>query len=188
MEQQNPGQSSQSSAPYGQPPAPGQQHAVASTAAQPDIVKRGIACVIDFVIIGVAVGILSTVLTIVLGRLGMMAAGVVGTAAVLMRDVAFQGRSPGKMVMGLGVVNAQGGPITAQDSVMRNSTLAVGMLANVVSPIPVLGWLLAGVLGLASLVLGAYEIYLVATNQPRLGDKLAGGTSVVFSGKPMVAI
>lgn len=185
MEQQNPGQPTQSSAPYGQPPAPGQQYAVASTA-QPDIVKRGIATFIDFVIIGAAVGILSVVL-IVLGSLGAMVAGLVGTAAVLARDVALQGRSPGKMVMGLGVVNAQGGPITLQDSVMRNSTLAVGMLANVVSPIPLIGWLLAAVLGLAALALCAYEIYLVATNQPRLGDKLAG-TSVVFSGKPIVAI
>lgn len=186
MEQQNPGQPTQSSAPYGQPPAPGQQYAVASTA-QPDIVKRGVAAFIDFAIIGVAVGILSTVLVFAPGGLGAMVAGVVGTAAMLARDVVLQGRSPGKMVMGLGVVNAQGGPITLQDSAMRNSTLAVGMLASAVSPIPLLGWLLAAVLGLAGFVLGVYELYLVATNQTRVGDKLAG-TSVVFSGKPMVAI
>lgn len=186
MEQQNPGQFSQSSAPQGQPPAPGQPYAVAS-AAQPDIVKRGIATLIDFVLVGAVVGVVSFVLTIALGRFGMMVAGAVGTAAVLVRDVAFQGRSVGKMVMGLGVENAAGGPITVQDSVMRNSTLAVGMLANVLRPIPVLGALLYLVLALAGFVLCVYELYLVATNQPRLGDKLAG-TKVVFQGKPAVAI
>ena len=41
---------------------------------------------------------------------------------------------------------------------------------------------------MAGLALSVYELYLVATNQPRLGDKLAGGTQGVFSGKPVVAI
>ena len=189
MEQQNPGQPTQSSAPQGhQPPAPSQQFAVAGPSGQPDILKRGIATFIDFVIVGVAVGILSVVLGIVLGRFGLMAAALVGAAAVLVRDVALQGRSPGKMVMGLAVVNAEGGPITLQQSAMRNSTLAVGMLSNAAGAIPVLGLILSPLIGLAALALCAYEIYMIATNQPRLGDKLAGGTRVIFQGQPVVAI
>ena len=190
MEQQNPGQPAQTpGAPQGYPPpASAQQFAVAGPPAHPDIMKRGIATFIDFVIIGVAVGILTVVLAMVLGRLGIMAAGLVGAAAVLVRDVAFQGRSPGKTVMGLAVVNAQGGPITARQSAMRNSTLAVGVLSNAAGAIPVLGLLLSPILVLAALALCAYEIYMIATGKPRLGDRLAGGTQVVFQGQPAIAI
>ena len=189
MDQQHPRQSSQipDAAPGYQPPARAQEFAVASSAA-PDLVKRGIATFIDFVIIGVAVGILSVVLAFALGRFGMMAAALVGAVAVLVRDVAFQGRSPGKTILGLSVVNAQGGPITLQQSAMRNSTLAVGMLSNALSAIPILGLLLGPIVGLAALALCAYEIYMIATNKPRLGDNLAGGTRVVFQGQPAVAL
>ncbi|SOD03917.1 RDD family protein [bacterium JGI 053] len=188
MDQQHPAQPSQTpNAPGYQPPAPAQQYAVAG-AAGPDLVKRGIATFIDFVIIGVATGILSFVLGMVMGRFGLMAAAVVGAFAVLVRDVAFQGRSPGKTVMGLAVVNAQGGPITVQQSVMRNSTLAVGMLSNALGAVPFLGLILGPVVGLAALVLCAYEIFLVATNKPRLGDNFAGGTHVVFQGQPAIAL
>jgi uncharacterized RDD family membrane protein YckC len=187
MEHQHPSQPSQTpGAPHGaQPPVHAPQFAVS---ASPDIVKRGIATFIDFVIVGVAVGILTVVLGLALGRFGLMAAALVGAGAVLVRDVAFQGRSPGKTVMGLAVVNAHGAPITAQESVMRNSTLAVGMLSNAIAAVPVLGFILSPIVGLAALALCAYEIYMVATSQPRLGDRLAGGTRVVFQGQPAIAL
>jgi uncharacterized RDD family membrane protein YckC len=190
MDQQHPAQPSEtpSAAPGYQPPARAEQYAVASPPGQPDLIKRGIATFIDFVIIGMAVGILSFVLGMVMGRFGLMAAAVAGAFAVLVRDVAFQGRSPGKTVMGLAVVNAQGGPITARDSVMRNSTLAVGMLSNALGAVPILGLILGPVVGLAALALCAYEIYMVATNKPRLGDNLAGGTHVVFQGQAAIAL
>jgi uncharacterized RDD family membrane protein YckC len=187
MEHQHPSQPSQTPGnPQGfQPPVHAPQFAVS---ASPDIVKRGIATVIDFVIVGVAVGILTMVLGLALGRFGVMAAALVGAGAVLVRDVAFQGRSPGKTVMGLAVVNAHGAPITAQESVMRNSTLAVGLLSNAIAAVPVLGFILSPIVGLAALALCAYEIYMVATSQPRLGDRLAGGTRVVFQGQPAIAL
>lgn len=186
MEQQNPGQPTQSSAPYGQPPAPGQQYAVASTA-QPDILKRGIALFIDFAIIGFAFYALSMVLGIPLGWMGQLIAAVAAAGAVLIRDVAFEGRSPGKKILGMAAVGPDGAPVTMQQSVMRNSTLAIYYANAALAAIPFLG-LLAIPLSLVALAVGVYEIYLVATNQPRLGDKLAGGTRVIFSGQPAVAI
>jgi uncharacterized RDD family membrane protein YckC len=191
MDQQHPAQPTQPSnaAPGYPPPVAAQQFAVAGApGGRPDLLKRGIAAFIDFFIVGAVYGVLSMVFGLVLGRFGLMAAALVGTAAVLVRDVAFQGRSPGKTVLGMAVANAQGGPITAQQSVMRNSTLAVGMLANVVAPIPIIGWILYPLAGLAAFGLGCYELYLVATNKPRLGDQLAGGTQVVFQGQAAVAL
>jgi uncharacterized RDD family membrane protein YckC len=101
--------------------------------------------------------------------------------------VVLDGRSPGKKILGMAAVGPDGAGVTMQQSVMRNSTLAVGYLGSAIGAIPLLG-LLSIPLSLASLLIVVYEIYLIATNQPRLGDKLAGGTRVVFQGQPAVAI
>jgi len=156
-------------------------------AGQPDIVKRIIAAVIDFFVIGMVVGVLNLVLGIALGRFGMMGASLVGLAAVLLRDVAVGGRSLGKKVLGLNVVNAAGGAITPEQSIKRNSTLALGMLGSAVAAVPFIGWLFAMVLYLAAFGASAYELYLVATNKPRFGDQLAG-THVVMEGQPAIAL
>jgi uncharacterized RDD family membrane protein YckC len=155
-------------------------------AARPDIVKRGIAAVIDFVGIGIVNGVLGFALGIPLGWVGSMAAAAVALALVLGRDVLLEGRSPGKKLLGLAVVRADGGPITVQESIRRNSTLAIGSAVGVVAAIPILG-LLAIPLYLVAMAVSLYELYLVATNQPRLGDKLAGGTQVVFQGQAAIA-
>jgi uncharacterized RDD family membrane protein YckC len=186
--EQNPGQPTQTpGAQQGYPPpAPAGQNAVAS-AAGPDIIKRGLALFIDFVIIGCGYFALSIALGIPLGWMGRLIAAVAAAGAVLVRDVAFQGVSPGKKILGMAAVGADGSPVTLQQSVMRNTTLAVGYANTALASIPLLG-LLSIPLSLVALALGVYEIYLVATNQPRLGDKLAGGTRVIFQGQPAVAI
>lgn len=153
---------------------------------QPDLVKRAIAVVIDFVLIGVAVGVLNVVFGIALGRFGLMAAAAVGVGAVLLRDVAIQGRSLGKKLLGLNVVNAAGGPITVDQSIKRNATLSIGMLGSVIAPIPFIG-LLAFVFYLAGFAANLYELYLVATGKPRLGDQIAG-TRVVLEGQAAIAL
>lgn len=167
------------------PPTYAPPQAVAGS--QPDIAKRAIAAVIDFVIIGFVVGILNVVMAIALGRFGLMAAALAGVAAVLLRDIAVQGRSLGKKLMGLNVANAAGGPITAEQSVKRNSTLVLGMLGSAFSVIPLVGWLVAMVLYIAGLGASLYELYLVISNKPRLGDQIAG-THVVVEGQPAVAM
>lgn len=187
MDQQHPTQPSETPAGSGfHPPAPGQEYAVAG-AAGPDIVKRGVALFIDYVIIGCGYFALTIALGIPLGWMGRMLAALVAAAAVLARDVVLEGRSPGKKILGMAAVGPDGAPITLQQSVMRNSTLAVGYALNAVGAIPILG-LLAIPLMLVAVALAGYEIYLVATNQPRLGDKLAGGTRVIFQGQPVVAL
>jgi uncharacterized RDD family membrane protein YckC len=187
MDQQHPAQPSQSrSGAPGQPPVHAETYAVASSAS-PDIVKRGVALFIDFVIIGCVYFVLTLVLGIPLGWMGRLVAGAVAAGAVLVRDVAFQGRSPGKKIMGLAAVGPQGAPVTLQQSIMRNTTLAVGYANTALASIPFLG-LISIPLSLVALALFAYEIYLVATNKPRLGDNFAGGTRVVFQGQPAVAL
>jgi len=188
MDQQHPAQPSESprGAPGYQPPVPAEPYVVAG-AAGPDIMKRGIALFIDSVIIGCAYAILAMVLAIALGWMGQLVAAVVGAAAVLVRDVAFQGRSPGKKILGMAAVGPDGTPVTLQQSIMRNSTLALGYANMAVRAIPFLG-LIAIPMGLVVFAVGCYEIYLVATNKPRLGDTLAGGTHVVFQGQPAIAL
>lgn len=189
MDQQHPSRPTQQpsdAAPGFQPPARAEQYAVAS-AAGPDLLKRGIALFIDYVIIGCAYFALSMVLGIPLGWMGRLVAAAVATVAVLVRDVAFQGVSPGKKILGMAAVGPDGAPVTVQQSVMRNSTLAVGYANTALASIPLLG-LLSIPLSLVALALGCYEIYLVATSKPRLGDTLAGGTHVVFQGQPAIAL
>jgi uncharacterized RDD family membrane protein YckC len=188
MDHQHPAQPSETprAAPGFQPPVPSQGYPVAG-AAGPDLVKRGIATFIDFAIIGCAYFALSLVLGIPLGWMGRLLAGLVAAAAVLVRDVALDGRSPGKKILGMAAVGPDGAPVTVQQSVMRNSTLAVGYLGSALGAIPLLG-LLSIPLSFVALVLFCYEIYTIATNQPRLGDKLAGGTHVVFQGQPAIAL
>ena len=181
MEQQNQTPGAQQR--YEQP-APGQ---AVTAVGQPDIIKRGIALFIDGVIVGCAWFALTIALGLPLGWLGRLAAAVVAAAIMAGRDVLFQGRSPGKKVMGLAAVGPDGAPVTLNQSVKRNSTLALGYANAAVAAVPFLG-LLSFPLGLVVLAVFAYEIYLVATNQPRLGDKLAGGTHVVFQGTPAIAI
>jgi uncharacterized RDD family membrane protein YckC len=186
MDPQAPETRSQASGPAFQPPAPAPQFAGGGAPGQPDIVKRGLAAFIDFAGIGVASFFLSIALGIPLGWMGRLLAAAVVTALVLGRDVLFQGRSPGKKILGLAVVRADGGPIGVQESVRRNATLAIGSAGSILGAVPILG-LLAIPIYLLGCAVGLYELYLVATNQPRLGDKLAGGTHVVFQGTPAIA-
>ncbi|HEX8245293.1 MAG TPA: RDD family protein [Longimicrobium sp.] len=165
---------------------PPSQNAQVASVAQPDLVKRAVAALIDFVGIAVVTGVLSVGLGLVLSWVGSMIAAAVATALVLGRDVLIEGRSPGKKLLGMAVVRADGSPITVQESIRRNATLAIGSAIGIVAAIPILG-LLAIPLYLVAMAVSFYELYLVATNQPRLGDKLAGGTSVVFQGQPAIA-
>ncbi len=174
-----------SSGPAYPPQAYAQQQPVPG--GQPDVVKRAAAALIDFVAIGFAVGVLNVVLGLALGRFGLMAAATVGVGAVLLRDVAFQGRSLGKKILGFNVVTNAGGIIAPEHSIKRNITLSLGMLGSVVSPIPFVGWLIAMVLWLAGFAVSLYELYLVATGKPRLGDQIAG-THVVVEGQPAIAL
>jgi len=175
-----------SAGPQYQPPIPAPQYAGGGAPGQPDIVKRGLAAFIDFAIIGCANFALTLALGIPLGWIGRLVAAVVVTGLILGRDIVFQGNSIGKKLLGMAVVRADGSPITVQESARRNATLAIGSAGSILGAVPILG-LLAIPIYLLGAAVSLYELYLVATNQPRLGDKLAGGTHVVFQGQAAIA-
>lgn len=180
MDQQTPGAQSEASRSAQPAYTPAPHHAPLPSAGQPDLAKRVVAVLIDCV----AIAVIAWAVSIVSPLLGAVA----GLAALLLRDVAVQGRSPGKKVMGLNVRTASGGPITPIESIKRNATLGVGQVGSIIAAaIPLLGLLPALPLWGIGFLLGVYEIYLVVTNQPRLGDKLAG-THVVVDGAPAIAI
>jgi uncharacterized RDD family membrane protein YckC len=174
------GAPSYSSAPvhsYAHVPQPG---------AQVDPMKRFVAALIDGVAVVVIASIIGRVAGMIIGSyLAMAVTGLAGLGLYLIRDVAIEGRSLGKKVMGLRVVTAGGGPVTANESIRRNATLAFGYIGSIVAVVPILGWIAAPLIWLAAAAVGLYEGYLVFTNKPRIGDNLAG-THVVAEAQPVV--
>lgn len=193
MDQQTPGAQSETSRPAQPSYAPAPHHAPLPATGQPDLVKRFVAVLIDGIIAAAVYTIISRIFGVVLGG-GVFAAltgNLLGSLAALAfylgRDVALQGRSPGKKVMGLNVATASGAPITPIESAKRNITLSAGWIASVVMTVPILGWILGALIAFGGGLVALYECYLVITNQPRLGDKIAG-THVVVDGAPAVAL
>ena len=93
-----------------------------------------------------------------------------GILYLLISDGLVKGQSLGKKLTGIMVRTTSGGPCTVKDSIVRNCTLAIGLL---LWKIPYVGWPLLGV------VLALEFIILVGSKDgARLGDELAK-TSVV---------
>jgi hypothetical protein len=105
---------------------------------------------------------------------------------VLLRDVLFGGRSPGKKVQGLHVVTRAGGAVGLQESARRNALFALGPALSFVSAalavIPCLGQALACLLLPLSILAGLVTVALVVieivkiVQEPegvRLGDRFA---------------
>jgi uncharacterized RDD family membrane protein YckC len=160
------------------PPAYGYAPPPPVVQAAPDKVKRFVAVLIDGILVGVVAGILGAIVPI----LGAAA----GLALYLARDVALGGQSPGKKIMGLRAVTASGGTVSINESVMRNLTLSLGSIGQLVAAIPFLG-LIAIPIYLVGAVVGLYECYLVLTDQPRLGDKIAGTRVITERAQPVAA-
>lgn len=93
-----------------------------------------------------------------------------GFCYLLISDGLRDGRSIGKMLTGLRVLGQSGRPCTIKESIIRNSTLAAGL---VLWKIPLVGWLL-----LLCVIALEFVILLGSQNGLRLGDELAN-TSVV---------
>ena len=89
-----------------------------------------------------------------------------GLAYLLLGDGLFDGRSVGKKLIKLRVVSTvTGGPCTFRDSILRNSTLAVGYILWIV---PWIGWIF--ILSIAAL---EYILILGSRDGKRLGDEFA---------------
>lgn len=107
---------------------------------------------------------------LVMAKLVPQAGVLMGSVYMLISDGLFDGRSVGKKLVELYVVDAEGRPCTIRQSVLRNSLIAGACALTLV---PVAGWLLA-------LAVFAFEGLLLFGNAEgkRLGDDFAG-TQVV---------
>jgi uncharacterized RDD family membrane protein YckC len=171
------------------PPAPPEVHhhtfvqpaaappLAAPLAGQPAYVKRAVALVIDEVGVGVVLAVL-TFLPVI--------GPVVALAAFLGRDVLWDGNSPGKKLVGLRAVNGSGGRITPAESVLRNSTLSIWLVAAVLADLTFIGALLSIPVSIVGGLLALAEAYFVFTGQPRLGDRLAKTHVVDEQAQPAV--
>ncbi len=89
-------------------------------------------------------------------------------AYALCRDLILSGSSIGKHFLHFKVLSKDGSPATTKQKIMRNLDLAI---PSAVQVIPVLGWVLGGLLALCILVT---EVIFLFTKGERLGDQWAG--------------
>lgn len=180
MEQQNPGQPTQSAGgpSPSQPPAPSGQFAIQTRPGQPDHVKRFVAYFID----GVVLGILANLPIPIIGLVGAVAA----TAGWLLRDTLLEQRSLGKKVMGLQAVNASGQPVTMEQSIKRNAPFAVLGVAAILSKLTVIGAILSIPVSLAGVAICLVEGIMVLTGNVRFGDRFAGTHVIDTQAQPAV--
>jgi uncharacterized RDD family membrane protein YckC len=151
--------------PGGAAPAP------APAAAKADLTKRFVAMLID--------GLLAAVVSLI-----PVIGGLIGAAYILVRDGLeldfMDRRSIGKKLIKLRPVRLDGQPMDVATSMKRNFPLAIGAVGAIFWIIPILGWIIAILLGLTGLIVAIIEAILVLTDVEgrRMGDKLAG-TKVV---------
>jgi len=99
-----------------------------------------------------------------------------GLTYLLIGDGFFNGRSLGKKLLGLRVVSADTqSPCTFRSSILRNSTLGIGLLFI---KIPWFGWMVLAIIA------GLEFIMLLGSSQGmRIGDELAG--TIVVESSPV---
>ena len=123
------------------------------------LLLRTAAKVLDFILIAAVIEIIP--------RAGFFA----GLAYLLLSDGLFDGRSIGKKLIKLKVVSTETRlPCTFRDSILRNSTFALGYLLWL---IPWIGWIFI-------VIISALELVLILGSEEgkRLGDEFAK-TSVI---------
>jgi uncharacterized RDD family membrane protein YckC len=137
--------------------------------AKADPVKRIIAFIID------------AVASMIVGFIPLVG-GIIGALYMLLRDAlpieALEYKSIGKKLLKLSVVNTED-PSSKVDyalSAKRNWMFALGPIMLFFMFIPILGWIIDILLGIAVLILVIIEIVKIFTNEKgqRLGDKMAG--------------
>ncbi len=118
------------------------------------LLLRAAAKIIDFILIAAVIEIIP--------RAGFFA----GLTYLLLGDGFFDGRSVGKKLLKIRVVSAETNrPCTFRDSILRNSTFAVGYVLWIV---PVIGWLFIVVVTVIEFIL-----ILGSKDGMRLGDEIA---------------
>jgi uncharacterized RDD family membrane protein YckC len=89
-----------------------------------------------------------------------------GFGYMLISDGLFEGKSVGKKLTGLRVETESGSPCSIRDSIMRNSTLGLGLL---LWKVPFIGWLF-----LIAVFTFEFIMLLGSEDTRRLGDEIAG--------------
>ncbi len=173
------------------PPTP-QESAGAPVAGRPgELMDRFLARLIDGLILGVAYWILSSIFTNMflsgftnsVGELFLyyVVLSIVFTALAL-AYFAFmdstKGQTLGKMVMKLQVLGPNGGHPTVEQSIRRNIIYA----ANLVSIVPILGWIVGPIAALVGVIMIAVGINNDPVRRQAWHDRFAGGTAVVKIG------
>jgi hypothetical protein len=134
-----------------------------------DPVKRIIAFVIDAVV------------SMIIGMIPLVG-GIIGALYMLLRDAlpieALEYKSVGKKLLNLSVVNTQDptAEIDYAASAKRNWMFALGPIMLFFVLIPIFGWIIDILLGIALLILLITEIVRIFSDEKgvRLGDKMAG--------------
>jgi uncharacterized RDD family membrane protein YckC len=118
------------------------------------LLLRTAAKIVDFILIAAVIEIIP--------RAGFFA----GLTYLLLGDGFFDGRSLGKKLLRIQVVSAETfSPCTFKDSILRNSTFAVGYLLWVV---PLIGWIFILIICVVEFIL-----LLGSKDGMRLGDEIA---------------
>lgn len=184
---QQPGQT-----PYGQqPPYYAQPAPDYSTAGQPaDLGTRFLARLVDFIVIGIVNGVISSffdasLVTSILttGRVdyGTLALIAVLTTAITVAYFVLlestRGQTLGKMLVKVRTVGAGGAKPTTAEALKRNAWTGLGILGAV----PLLGWL-GNLLYLAAVIAIAVTINNNTATRQGWHDTFAGGTRVVKTG------
>lgn len=122
---------------------------------------RVFAKILDFIIVAV--------MAEVIPRAGFYA----GLFYMLIADSLFNGRSPGKYLMGIKTISVKEGlPCSVRESVIRNSPFAIGLLLY---KIPLIGWIFL-------IFITAFEFLILLGSKEgmRLGDELAKTLVIEF--------
>ena len=118
------------------------------------LLLRTAAKIVDFILIAAVVEIIP--------RAGFFA----GLTYLLLGDGFFEGRSIGKKLLRIQVVSADThSPCTFKDSILRNSTFAVGYVLWIV---PLIGWIFILIVSVVEFIL-----LLGSKDGMRLGDEIA---------------
>ena len=116
-------------------------------------------------------GLIACAFYLILPPVGIL----MGVTYLIIADGLFGGRSIGKRIIGLRVVNIDtGNGITFKQSMIRNALFGITMLFSIV---PYIGWVLIFTLGHLVVIFETYYV-IVDENGFRVGD-LAAGTMVI---------
>ncbi len=124
----------------------------------------------------VIAALIDSVMSYIVGFIPILGA-IVGAVYMLLKDGLFEGQSVGKKVMKLQVITEEDKKADFSISAKRNAIFAIPIALMI---IPILGWVLAPIVGLVILVIE----FLKVMNEPggrRLGDNWAGTQVIAFT-------